>query len=76
MLLKVAFVKFKISNNFKRNIDETHSKQPKIHRKTHTSLWILKITRKKFANQVLRLLPNVCDFQKENHTLGYGFKNL
>jgi hypothetical protein len=21
-------------------------------------------------------LPNVCDFQKENHTLRYGFKNL
>jgi hypothetical protein len=26
--------------------------------------------------KVLRLLPNVCDFQKENHTLGDGFKNL
>jgi hypothetical protein len=26
--------------------------------------------------KVLRLLPNVCDFQKENHTLGYGFKNV
>jgi hypothetical protein len=24
--------------------------------------------------KVSRLLPNVCDFQKENHTLGYGFK--
>jgi hypothetical protein len=23
-----------------------------------------------------RLLPNVCDIQKENHTLGYGFNNL
>jgi hypothetical protein len=23
-----------------------------------------------------RLLPNVCDFQKENYTLGYVFKNL
>jgi hypothetical protein len=22
------------------------------------------------------LLPNVCDFQKENHTLEYEFKNL
>jgi hypothetical protein len=21
-------------------------------------------------------LENVCDFSKENHTLGYGFKNL
>ena len=50
MLLKVVFdktvlVKFTISNSFKQNIDEKHSKQPKIHRKTHTSLslWILKI---------------------------------
>jgi hypothetical protein len=32
---------------------------------------------KKFrAPKVLRLSPNVCNFQKENHTLGYGFKNL
>jgi hypothetical protein len=48
-----------------------------IHRKTHTSLWILKSSRKKNREQkVLRLLPNVCDFQTENHTLKYGFKNL
>jgi hypothetical protein len=42
---KTGFVKFKIStpNNFKQNNDETHSKQPKIHRKFHTSLWILEI---------------------------------
>jgi hypothetical protein len=26
--------------------------------------------------KVLRLLPNVWDFQKENHTLGYGFQNI
>jgi hypothetical protein len=26
--------------------------------------------------KVSRLLPDVCDFRKENHTLGYGFKNL
>jgi hypothetical protein len=43
--------KFKISNNFKQNIDETHSKQPKIHMEIHTSQWILKIARKKSANQ-------------------------
>jgi hypothetical protein len=30
---------------------ETDSKQPKIHRKIHTSLWTLKISRKKSANQ-------------------------
>jgi|LakMenEpi03Aug12_release.lakeMendotaPanAssembly.Ray.scaffolds.fasta_scaffold4664967_1 hypothetical protein len=27
---KIAFVKFKISNTFKQNVDNTHSKQPKI----------------------------------------------
>ncbi len=48
---KTAFVKLKISNNFNQNIDETHSKQPKIHRKIHTSLWILKVSRKKSSNQ-------------------------
>ncbi len=26
--------------------------------------------------KVSRLLPNVCDFQKQSNTLGYGFKNL
>ncbi len=39
MLLKVVFdktvfVKFNIIINFKQNIDETNSKQPKIHEKT------------------------------------------
>ncbi len=59
MLLKVvfdktAFVKFKISKNLKQNIDETHSKRPKIYRKMHSSLWILKISRKTSANQMSR----------------------
>jgi hypothetical protein len=72
VLEKTAFIKFRISNN----IDETHSKQPKIRRKIHTSIWILKIYRKTSTKQVSRLSPKVCDFQKENHTLGYGFKNL
>jgi hypothetical protein len=31
----------------KQNIDETHSKQPKINRKIQTSLWILKLYLKK-----------------------------
>jgi hypothetical protein len=39
---KTAFVKFKISDNFEQNIDKTHSK----HQKIHTSLWLLKISRK------------------------------
>jgi hypothetical protein len=46
MLPKVVFdktvaVKFKIK--LKQNIEETVAKQQTIHRKIHTSLWILKI---------------------------------
>jgi hypothetical protein len=48
---KTVFVKFKIRNIFNQNNDETDSKQPKIHMKIHTSLWISKISRKKSANQ-------------------------
>jgi hypothetical protein len=43
---KTVFVKFKISYNVKQNIDETHSKQLKLPLKIHTSIWILKISRK------------------------------
>ncbi len=51
MLLKVVFdktvfVEFKISNNFKQNIDETHSKQPKLPLKIHTSKRIFKTSKK------------------------------
>ncbi len=51
---KRVFVKFKISNNFEQNIDETNLKQPKIHRKINTSPWILKSSRKKSSNQKFR----------------------
>ncbi len=64
---KTAFVKFMISNNFKQNIDETHSKQTKIHRKIHTAYGFLK-------PKVSRLLPKVCEFRKEIYNLWYGFK--
>jgi hypothetical protein len=47
----VTFEIFKISNNFKENIDETHLKQPKIYKKIQASLWILKILRKKSMSQ-------------------------
>ena len=52
MLLKFvfdekAFVKFKFSNNFKQNIDETHSKQAyannNSYSKNRTNLWLLHI---------------------------------
>jgi hypothetical protein len=64
---KTAFVKFKISNNFKQNIDKTHSKQQKIHRKIHTGLWILK----KSANQMSLAK---CFWFPKKKTIGYGFK--
>ncbi len=46
MLLKVifdktVFVNFKISNNFKQKIYETHAKQLKTPKKIHPTLWIL-----------------------------------
>jgi hypothetical protein len=37
---------------------------------------ILKVSRKMPRTKVSRLLPIDFDFQKENHSLGYGFKNL
>jgi hypothetical protein len=37
----------------------------------------LKNPKKKICEpKVLRLLPNICDFQIENHNPGYEFKNL
>ncbi len=75
MLLKVifdktVFIKFKISNNFKQNIDEAHSKQPKVYRKIYSNLSTFKILRKKIPEpKVSRLFPKVSDFRKENHTL-------
>jgi hypothetical protein len=43
---KTAFVRFKIINNLKQNIDEPASKQPKIPWKIRIRLWFLKISRK------------------------------
>ncbi len=53
---KTVFVQFNINNYFKQIFDETDSKQPEIHRKFHTNLWILeKICEPKG-------LPNVGNF--------------
>jgi hypothetical protein len=46
-----TFNRVNICANQKLKIDETDSRQPKVHRKIHTSLWILKISRKKSGNQ-------------------------
>jgi hypothetical protein len=53
MLLKVVFykttfVKFRISNNFKQNIDKNTFKTTT---KNHTRQWILKVFSKKSTNQ-------------------------
>jgi hypothetical protein len=69
--------KFKISYKFKQNIDETHSKQPKTAKnpyqfmdfKNPYQFMDFKNLKKKIRKpKVWKLLPNVCDFQKENHT--------
>jgi hypothetical protein len=67
-----------VGNNFKQNRYETDSKQPKIHRKIHTSLWILKISRKQIRQpKVLRLLPNFLVKCAENGLKhGSGMNNL
>jgi hypothetical protein len=69
-----VFVKFKIINNFKQNIDETQQNNQKFKGKNPYQPMDFKNLKKKIREpKVSRLLPNVGDFQK-NHTLGYGFK--
>jgi hypothetical protein len=64
-LLNLGFV-------ISRNLDETHSEQPKIHREIPCQPMNFKNLKKKIREpKVSRLLPNVCDFQKEKQTLGY-----
>jgi hypothetical protein len=56
---------------------KNNQKSMKQSQQTIPAYGFLKILSKKSAKpKVSTLLPNVCDFQKENHTLGYGFKNL
>jgi hypothetical protein len=81
MLLKVvfdktAFVKFKISNNSKQNIDETHSKQLKTHRNMYTIQWVSKISRKKSGNNKSRHFCQMFVISKRIPYPGYGFKNV
>ncbi len=49
--------------------DETHSKKQKSIGK---SMDFKNLKKKICEPKVLRLLPNVCDFRKENHTPGHG----
>jgi hypothetical protein len=57
---KTAFVKFKISNNFERNIDETDLKQPKIHRKINM------VPDRFLKSQAINPRTNLCDFHTKN----------
>jgi hypothetical protein len=72
-----VLLKFKISNNFKQTVDEKHSKQPNIQSigKSIAAYGFKNLKKTIREPKVSILLPNVCNFQKENHALWYGFKN-
>jgi hypothetical protein len=55
-----AWVKFKISNSFKENIDETDSKQPN---NPYQPMDFKNLKTKIREPKASRLLPNLCDFQ-------------
>jgi hypothetical protein len=83
MLLKVVFdktalVKFKISNNLNETIIKHIQNNQKSIGKSIPALayGFEKSKEKNPQTKVSRFLLNFCDFQKENHNLGYGFKNL
>ncbi len=66
---KTAFVKFKNSNN-KTLMKHIQNNQKSLG-KSIPAYGFLKFKKKIREPKVSRLLPNVCDFQKE-----YGLKNL
>ncbi len=70
---KTAFVKFKTSNHSQQNIDDTDLKQPKIHRKICTSLWIFK-KEKNMRTKSLKIFAISLGFLIKIHGLGNGFK--
>ncbi len=59
---KTVFVKFKISNNFKQNIEETHPTHQKSKGKSIQLMDYKSLKKKIREPKVSRLLPNVCDF--------------
>jgi hypothetical protein len=64
MFERTAFVKFTI----RIALNKTKMKHNKNHQKS--------MGKSIPENLKKRLLPNVCDFQKETHSLWDGFKNL
>jgi hypothetical protein len=80
MLLKVVFdktvfVKFKISNN-KKTLMKHVQNTKNLSKNPYHPIDFKNLRKKSKEPKISRLVLNVCDFQKENHTLGYGFKNL
>jgi hypothetical protein len=73
---KTAFLNLRFLITLKENIDETHLKEPKIYKKSIPAYGFKNLKKKIRVPKVSRPLPDVCDFQKANHNLGYGFKNL
>jgi hypothetical protein len=73
---KTVFVKFKISINFLNNIDEHIQNNQKSKEKSMPAYRFKNFKKNICKPKVLKLLPNVCDFQKRKPYPGYGFKNL
>jgi hypothetical protein len=73
------FLAHKTPSYVKQNCDESHSTQTKIHRKFkihYQPVVFLNLKKKNSLTKRLKTFAKCCDFQKENHTLGYGYKNL
>ncbi len=72
---KKVFVKFKISINFKQNIDETHLKQPKIHcmENLYQPMDLKKSQEKNPQTQKFQDFCQIFVISMKNHALGYGF---
>jgi hypothetical protein len=64
MLLKVVFV---------ITLNKTLMKHIQNKQNPYQLMDIKNLEKKIHVPKVLRLFPNVCDLQKENHILGYGF---
>ncbi len=74
-LIKQHLSNLKTSNNIQQSIDDTDLKQPKIHRKICTSLWILK-KEKNLRTKSLKIFAISLGFLIKIHRLGNGFKTI
>jgi hypothetical protein len=67
---KTAFVKFKISNNLTQTLMKQIQNNQKSIRKIHASLWTLKISRIKSANQKSRDFFQIFVISNNKKTIG------